>query len=159
MNQRVVLLGVASTIVIAAAAEDTGGTLALLDYELAPGFSGLPPHRHSQEDAAIYVLEGRLLVRVGGLEQTLGPGDFAWLPRAILHALYNPGPEPARFLLVLLPAGLEQGYRDLETTLRDAASPSPAALAPVLHRYGVQLGVGSETDPQSLYNPHEHPTG
>ena len=43
MGQRVTIIGVASTIVIAAGEEDTGGAFALLDYELAPGFASLPP--------------------------------------------------------------------------------------------------------------------
>jgi len=95
-----------NTIVIPAGAEDTHGTFALLDYELAPGATGLPPHSHQDEDEATYVLEGQVLVRLGDSERLLGPGDFAYLPRQVTHAQRNPGPEPARFLMLLVPPAI-----------------------------------------------------
>lgn len=139
VDRRVVLIGVASTIIIAASKEDTDGAFALLDYELAPGFSSLPPHRHHREHEAVYVLEGQLLAQVGEVERLLSPGGFVWLPRGIVHVLRNPGPEPAHFLLLALPAGSEQCWRDLEAMLQDGSPWDAASLAPVLLRYAVQL--------------------
>ena len=144
MGHRTALVGTGNTITIAAATEDSGGTFTLLDYELAPGFAGLPPHRHRREDEAIYVLEGRLLAVLGRAEHRLGPGEFLFLPRGIAHAQRNPGPDPARFLLLLLPAGFERCLHELEALL-DGGSPfSPEATAPLLARYGVQAeGTGA----------------
>ncbi len=139
MDQQVILLGAASTVVLAAGKEDTGGAFALLDYELAPGFAALPPHIHHNEDEAMYVLEGQLQVRIGETERLLGPGGFVYLPREILHAQRNPGPEPVRFLMLLIPAGSEQCFADLEAALREGAPFTAQTIAPLFARQGVQI--------------------
>ncbi|HWE61868.1 MAG TPA: cupin domain-containing protein [Chloroflexota bacterium] len=138
MDQRTALIGVGHTIIIAAGQEDTGGAFALLDYEMAPGFAGPLPHIHQHEDEAAYVLEGQLLVRLGETERLVGPGEFVFLPRGIAHAQSNPGPEPARFLVLLIPAGFEQCFPDLEALLEAGAPCSPETIALLLARYGVR---------------------
>ncbi|HXT35199.1 MAG TPA: cupin domain-containing protein [Chloroflexota bacterium] len=141
MDQRTALLGVGHTITIAAGREDTGGAFALLDYELAPGFGSPSPLIHHREDEAAYVLEGRLLVRVGETERLVGPGEFIFLPRGIGHAQSNPGPAPARFLVFLVPAGFEQYFPDLEALLEGGAQFSPETIGPLLAHYGVRSTV------------------
>ena len=138
MDQRTTLIGVGHTITIAAGKEDTAGAFALLDYELAPGFGSPVPLIHHREDEAAYVLEGRLLVRSGEIERLVGPGEFIFLPRGVGHAQSNPGPDPARFLMLLVPAGFEQYFPDLEALLEGGASLSPETIGPLLAHYGVQ---------------------
>ena len=150
MKQRIALMGRGNTITIVADKVATRGGFALLDYELAPGFAGLPPHIHRHEDEAAYVLEGRLLVRLGARERLLGPREFALLPRGIVHAQYNPGPEPARFLALLMPAGFEQCFADLDALLEGQASFSPESIAPLLARYGVQSVLPSEASSSGI---------
>jgi quercetin dioxygenase-like cupin family protein len=149
MGQRTAIIGVGSTIMFAAGTQDTGGALAILDYELAPGFAGLPPHMHQREDEAAYILEGRLLVRVGETERLVNPGEFVFLPRETVHALSNPGPEPARFLMVLMPGGFEQFFQEFEAVLDGGTGFSCASIAPLLARYGVHVVVGTEASPGS----------
>jgi len=143
MDQRTALIGVGHTITIAAGREDTGGAFALIDYELAPGFGSHSPHIHYREDEAAYVLEGRLLVRVGETERLVGPGEFIFLPRGIGHAQSNPGPDPARFLVLVIPAGFEQYFPDLEALLEGGAPLSPETLGPLLAHYGVRSMAGT----------------
>jgi len=138
MDQRTTLIGVGHTITIAAGREDTGGAFALLDYELAPGFGSPVPLIHLREDEAAYVLEGRLLVRVGETERLVGPGEFVFLPRGIGHAQSNPGPDPARFLVLVIPAGFEQYFPDLEALLEAGAQLSAEIISPLLAHYGVR---------------------
>ncbi|MGH2411172.1 MAG: cupin domain-containing protein [Chloroflexota bacterium] len=138
MDQRTTLIGVGHTITIAAGREDTGGAFALLDYELAPGFGSSPPLIHHREDEAVYVLEGRLLTRVGEIERLVGPGEFIFLPKGIGHAQSNPGPEPVRFLVLVIPAGFEQYFPDLEALLEGGAQLSPETTGPLLAHYGVR---------------------
>jgi|SRR5665213_887433 len=138
MDQRSAIVGRGNTIMIAAGKDDTGGRFALLDYELAPGFTSLPPHMHGEEDEAAYVLEGRLLVGIGDTERLVGPGEFVFLPRGIAHMHRNPGQDPVRFLLLLIPAGFEQCFHDLETLVKTGASCTPESIAPLLASYGVQ---------------------
>lgn len=137
MGQRTAFLGVGNTILFAADTADTGGAFALLDYELAPGFAALPPHCHQHEDEAIFILEGALWIRIGEGERLVGQGEFVFLPRGIAHAAYNRGDVPARFMLVVTPAGFEQCYHELEAHVEGGAPISAERIAPILARYGV----------------------
>ena len=49
-----------------------------------------------------YVLEGRLLVSVGGHEEELGPGDAIYYDSSEAHGMKALGGKPARFLAVIL---------------------------------------------------------
>jgi mannose-6-phosphate isomerase-like protein (cupin superfamily) len=138
MEPRVVLLGAGNTIAIAAGAAESNGAFALLDYELAPGFSALPPHVHQREDAAIYVLEGRLQVQLGRAKRLVGPGEFIFLPRGIVQAQSNPGSRPVRFLVLLVPGGFESCYPALEALQMDGDLGSSDALTTLLAAYGVR---------------------
>ena len=89
-----------------AAGADTGGAYALTE-SLVPPHGGPPPHVHHREDEAFWVLEGELAVVVGERHFTAGAGSFVHLPKGILHAYQNVGPGPARFLTLMVPAGLE----------------------------------------------------
>jgi quercetin dioxygenase-like cupin family protein len=146
MDGRVALIGAGNTIVIAAGLEESGGRFALLDYEVAPGFTCLPPHRHEREDEALYVLEGSLLVTVGQTERLVRPGEFIFQPKGIAHAQRNPGPEPARFLVLLIPAGFERCFHEIDVLLEAGASLSPESIALLLARYGVQPVAGMEAE-------------
>ncbi len=139
MNRCTAILGTGNTIVIAASTADTGGRLALLDHELAPGFVALPLHVHTAEDAAVYVLEGTLLARQDLGERLLEAGAFIFLPRGTAHALSNPSLEPARFLMLLIPAGFEQCLADLDTLLETGAPWASHIVVAALARYGVRL--------------------
>jgi len=145
MAQRTVLVGVGSTMAIAARQDATDGTVALLDCELAPGFAALLPHAHQREEEALYVLEGCLLVQCGSDERLLGPGEFLLLPRGLVHAQSNPGQEPARFLTLFLPAGFEECLEDLDALLEDDASCPPETIRALLARYGVQSVGGPQS--------------
>jgi quercetin dioxygenase-like cupin family protein len=149
VDRRSAIVGRGNTIIIVAGKDDTGGSFALLDYELAPGFASLPPHIHQLEDEAAYVLEGRLLVRIGEREHLVGPGEFVYLPRGIAHTHSNPATDPVRFLLLLIPAGFEQCFHDLETLVETGAAFTVERIAPALASYGVQAVAGDETQQAS----------
>ena len=56
------------------------------------------------EDDEIYVvLEGEGRVSVGGVEETLGPGEAAIAPAGVEHGLVNAGPAPLLVLVVVTP--------------------------------------------------------
>ena len=62
----------------------------------------LAPHVHSFEEA-LYVLEGELLLDLGGQSIDSRPGDFALIPTGPRHALGNAGGEPVRLLSLNTP--------------------------------------------------------
>ena len=69
--------------------------------------------RSYREDELSYVLEGRIGVRIGDAEYEAGPGTYVWKPRDVPHTFWNPGPEPARLIEIIWPAGFEQFFARL----------------------------------------------
>jgi quercetin dioxygenase-like cupin family protein len=63
--------------------------------ELAPR-GHVQLHAHACEEA-IYLLEGKLVLNVAGADEQLAPGDFAFVPFGVAHALVNLSGEPARW--------------------------------------------------------------
>ncbi|MDP8909374.1 MAG: quercetin 2,3-dioxygenase [Chloroflexota bacterium] len=127
-----------------ASGEDTGGTYSLTDSSVPPQ-GGPPPHIHHREDEAFWVLEGELEVFVGERCFKAGAGSFVHLPRGVLHSYQNVGIGPARFLTLIVPAGLEKFFEEVGKPGTDLASSPPfeeedierlLAIAPT---YGVEI--------------------
>ncbi|WP_206306909.1 cupin domain-containing protein [Streptomyces sp. F001] len=103
--------------------EDTGNQFSILEHLIEPGRL-IPPHVHSREDEFTYVLQGRVGARVGDHEATAGPGSYIIKPREILHTVWNAGPEPARVLEIISPAGFEGFFEELGRAAETAADPA-----------------------------------
>ena len=91
-----------------ASAASTGGSFTLID-SVARG--GAPSHTHHREDEAMYVLEGRIRVDVGGTVHEVGEHGFVFLPREVPHAWDVIG-DVARVLIVTVPGGLDEFLRE-----------------------------------------------
>jgi quercetin dioxygenase-like cupin family protein len=125
--------------------KETGGAFFLAEMSVVPG-GGPPPHIHHREDESFHILEGTLTIQVGGNTITASAGDFAYLPRGIVHSFKNTGDGFAKALVVTTPAGLENYFAEVfdPATDRSAAPPPPSkemlaramAAAP---RYGLVL--------------------
>jgi len=85
---------------------DTGGALAIVEHAFPPG-ALVPPHIHSREDEFSLVTAGEIGFRSGDREVVLGPGGYITKPRGEAHAMWNAGPDPARMIEVISPAGFE----------------------------------------------------
>jgi uncharacterized RmlC-like cupin family protein len=60
-------------------------------------------HYHPHSQSAIYVLSGQADVIVGEeLEEhhSVGPGDFIYIDRGVVHQVVNDGPAPYEFVLI-----------------------------------------------------------
>lgn len=68
-----------------ATAAETGGAFILIEDRMEGG-KVTPLHLHPNQDEAIYVLEGELLVDVEGDQQRVGTGGFFFAPRGVAHA-------------------------------------------------------------------------
>jgi uncharacterized cupin superfamily protein len=70
--------------------------------ELAPGKRSAPAHYHMLEEEHVYMLEGRVTVRLGDNSYEMGPGDYVCFPagQAAGHCLINTGTAPARYIIV-----------------------------------------------------------
>ena len=92
-----------------ASSEETGGTLMLFENQMSQG-KATPLHIHVNEDEALYVLEGEILVHIHGESHRLGPRGFAFAPRGVPHAFLVTSPE-ARILCLETPGSAEAFYR------------------------------------------------
>ncbi|MFJ8076498.1 cupin domain-containing protein [Streptomyces sp. NPDC096176] len=103
--------------------EETDNQFSIVEHPIDPGRL-VPPHIHSREDEFSYVLQGRVGARVGDQEATAGPGSYVLKPRGILHTFWNAGPEPARILEIIFPAGFEQFFDQMGTVAETATGPA-----------------------------------
>ena len=103
----------------------TCGAFIMLEDRMVRGKT-TPFHLHPNEDEAIYVLEGELLVHIEGEEHRVGPGGLFFAPRGVPHAFMVTS-ETARVLAWQTPATGESFYRDAGgpvETPEDAARPA-----------------------------------
>jgi quercetin dioxygenase-like cupin family protein len=124
--------------------EDTAGAYALTDSVVPPG-GGPPPHIHHREDEAFWVLQGELEVMVGETAFRASAGSFVHLPKDIPHAYENVGTGPARFLTLVVPAGVEKFFEEVGNPGNDVSSPPPfeeediEKLLAVAPKYGAEI--------------------
>ncbi|MEI9967963.1 MAG: quercetin 2,3-dioxygenase [Terracidiphilus sp.] len=104
--------GPGERITILTTGEETGGAFFLAEIEVAPG-GGTPPHIHRREDEAFHMLEGSLTIQVGGNTITASAGDFAFLPRGVVHSFKNTSAASAKALVLTTPSGLEGFFAEV----------------------------------------------
>jgi quercetin dioxygenase-like cupin family protein len=117
---------------------DTGGALSIVEHPFPPG-ALVPPHLHTREDEYSIVTEGQIGFRSGDREVVLGPGGYITKPRGELHTMWNAGPEPARMIEVISPAGFEHFFREM-ADLTAAGPPQLPDVMALADRYGLQFG-------------------
>jgi quercetin dioxygenase-like cupin family protein len=117
---------------------DTGGALSIVEHPFPVG-ALVPPHLHTREDEYSIVTEGQIGFRSGDREVVLGPGGYITKPRGELHTMWNAGPEPARMIEVISPAGFEGFFREL-ADMTAAGPPQLADISALADRYGLQFG-------------------
>jgi quercetin dioxygenase-like cupin family protein len=93
-----------------ATAAETNGAFLFIEDVMAGG-KQTPWHLHPDQDEAIYVLEGELLLAIGGEEHRIGEGGFLVAPRGVPHAFMVVS-ESARVLSFQTPGTGEQFYRE-----------------------------------------------
>jgi len=124
---------------------DTSGAFALVEAVVPPG-NGPPPHIHSREDEAFYVLEGELQFHVEDRSFTATTGAWVTLARHSLHFFKNIGPKPARMLIMVTPAGLENFFREVGREAIDgeteSGTPTPEDIQKLLRaapKHGIEI--------------------
>jgi quercetin dioxygenase-like cupin family protein len=104
--------------------KDTGGQFALVEVVGLPG-SGPPPHIHHSVDEVYCLLEGELEVLDGERTFKASAGSVFHIPKGTLHAWRNATKEPARTLLLIVPAGFEGFFEEAGVPGSDLSSPPP----------------------------------
>jgi mannose-6-phosphate isomerase-like protein (cupin superfamily) len=93
-----------------AAGEDTGGAYALIEHEVIG--DGSPPHIHTAEEEAFYVLEGELNILIGERTINAKAGAFVLVPRGTIHTFSKVG-KSSKLLVIISPAGFENFFEEI----------------------------------------------
>jgi quercetin dioxygenase-like cupin family protein len=124
---------------------ETDGKYALFEAFVAPG-GGPPLHVHSREEEGFYVLEGEIVFTINGERVVASAGTFANVPVGTLHSFKNESAAPARMLISVAPAGLEQMFFEVGVPLAEGATttlpPSKQEIDKLLAiapRYGIEV--------------------
>jgi len=128
-----------------ATGEDTNGKYALFEAIICPG-GGPPPHVHSREEEGFYVLEGEITLMIDGKPLVATAGMFANMPVGTPHSFKNESSKPARMLISVAPAGLEQMFFEVGVPVPQGATTAPPPtkeeiekLLAVAPRYGITI--------------------
>lgn len=93
--------------------KQTGGNFAVIEMNVPPG-SGPGLHSHSDMQETFYVVEGEIdFISEGGTTKA-GPGDFINIPMGgAVHAFKNNSEQKAKLICTVMPAGLEEMFREV----------------------------------------------
>jgi quercetin dioxygenase-like cupin family protein len=105
-----------------ACAEETDGAFILLEAQMTQDKT-TPLHVHANEDEALYVLEGEILVHIDGSDHRVGPRGVAVAPRGVPHAFLVTSPT-ARVLTLQTPGSAESFYRGASEPASGDVDPS-----------------------------------
>jgi len=100
----------------------TAGGISIVEHPMESGRL-VPPHVHHDEDELSYVIEGTFGVRVGDEVGEVGAGCYVWKPRNVPHTFWNAGPERARLIEIIQPAGFERFFAQLGEVAASATGP------------------------------------
>ena len=128
-----------------ATGDETDGKYALFEALVPPG-GGPPPHLHRREEEGFYVLEGEITFTINGERVVAGAGTFANMPVGVPHAFKNESDRPARMLISVAPAGLENMFFEFGVPLAEGsthAQPPTAEeiqkLLAIAPNYGIEI--------------------
>ena len=110
-----------------------------------PG-GGPPPHVHSREEEGFYVIEGEITFQIGGERFVAPAGTFANMSVGTPHSFKNESDRPAKMLVSVAPAGLEQMFFEVGQTVDQGTTIAPPItkeeiekLLVVAPRYGIEI--------------------
>lgn len=124
---------------------ETDGKYALWEALVPPG-GGPPPHVHSREEEGFYILEGEITFTINGERVVATAGMFANMPIGSTHSFKNESGRPARMLISVAPAGLEQMFFEVGVPLPEGATACPPPtreeidrLLAIAPKYGIEI--------------------
>src|SRR5271154_1927122 len=92
---------------------------------IVPPGGGPPPHVHSREEEGFYVLEGEITLQVGDKRVIASAGTFANMPVGTTHSFKNETDRPARMLISVAPAGLEEMFFEIGQPVPEGSQTAP----------------------------------
>jgi mannose-6-phosphate isomerase-like protein (cupin superfamily) len=124
---------------------DTDGKYAQWEAIVSPG-GGPPPHVHQREEEGFFVLEGEITFQIGDRRVVATAGMFANMPVGVPHCFKNETDRPARMIITIAPAGLEEMFFQVGVPVSNgtttALPPTPAEIEKLITlapQYGVEI--------------------
>jgi quercetin dioxygenase-like cupin family protein len=118
----------------------TGGSVAIFEFDVPAGARIAGAHRHDGYDETIYGLEGVLTWTIEGTPTEVGLGEAVFIPRGAVHQFDNRGDVDAKALAIATPGSIGPGFFREVGAILDATAGGPpdlAALGAVMHRHGL----------------------
>jgi quercetin dioxygenase-like cupin family protein len=119
----------------------SGGSVAMFEFEVAPGAKVPAAHSHDAYEETAYGLEGILTYTVNGKTMEGRPGDSVLIPRGAVHRFENLHPTPAKALAIITPGLLGPDYfREVAAVLQSTppgTPPNAAAIGEIMRRHGL----------------------
>ena len=104
-----------------ATGDNTHGTYAMWEAIVPPG-GGPPPHVHSREEEGFYILEGVITIQAGEQKIVSTAGMFVNMPIGMPHSFKNESSKPAKMLITVAPAGLENLFFEFGVPLAEGST-------------------------------------
>jgi quercetin dioxygenase-like cupin family protein len=128
-----------------ATGKETNGKYAQWEAIVLPG-GGPPTHVHSREEEGFYVLEGEITFQIGDERIVASAGAFANMPVGIPHSFKNESDKPAKMLISVAPAGLEQMFSEVGQPVATGTTTAPPTtkqeietLLEIAPRYDIEI--------------------
>jgi len=121
---------VANATRLKASRDSTGAALSVFELTVEGGPS---LHVHEHEHESFYVLEGQLGVLCGDDTFHAPAGSFVFLPSGRAHRFWSTNGS-ARVLLIVVPGGIEDYFREISAAGTDAERRSIASKYGIHHR-------------------------
>lgn len=125
--------------------DDTNGKYSMWEALVPPG-GGPPPHVHSREEESFYILEGKVAVNIGEERVVATAGMFVNIPVGTPHSFKNETDRPAKMLITVAPAGLEQMFFEVgvplaegDTTADPPSKDEIEKMVAVASKYGIEI--------------------
>jgi quercetin dioxygenase-like cupin family protein len=118
----------------------SGGSVAMFEFDVAPGGKVPGAHSHDAYEETIYGLEGVLTFTVDGQRHDIGPGQAFCIPRGAVHRFDNFHTAEAKMLAIVTPGILGPDYfREIAAVVASAVGGPPdlAAIGAVMRRHGL----------------------
>ncbi|MGN6870754.1 MAG: cupin domain-containing protein [Solirubrobacteraceae bacterium] len=119
---------------------ESGGAVAIHEFDVPAGASLPVPHSHDAYDETIYGVRGTVTFTVEGTAHDIGPGETLFIARGAIHAFANTGSTDATALAIISPGLLGADYFREMAAIMDAAAGGPpdfAAIGDVMRRHGL----------------------
>ncbi len=120
--------------------KDSGGALAVFEFDVAASAKVPIAHSHDAYDETIYGLEGVLTFTLDGRQSDVGPGEVLFIPRGVVHRFDNIRGADAKMLAVVTPGLLGPDYfREIAAVVKASAGGplDSSALGQVMRRHGL----------------------